>query len=379
LKRLDSIPREDGFRMPGEFERHSGTYMIWPERTDNWRLGAKPAQKVFTEVANAIGKYEPMTMVVSRAQYDNARNMLADYVKVVEMSNDDSWMRDCGATFVIDERGNKRAIDWKFNAWGGLVDGLYFPWDQDDKIAMKMAEIEQVDRYRLDDFILEGGSIHVDGEGTLITTEECLLSEGRNSHLTKEEIEKVLCDTLNLKKVLWIPNGIYNDETNGHVDNICNYVRPGEVVLAWTDDKDDPQYEISKAAYDYLSSVTDAKGRKLKIHKLYTPKPILITKEESEGVDAIDGTLPRQEGDRLAASYANYYTGNGFVALPIFNDPNDKKAIKLLEELYPDRDIIPIYAREILLGGGNIHCITQQVPAVTPQITDYKELWDNLK
>ena len=363
MKKLNTIPREDGFRMPGEFEKHSGTYMIWPERPDNWRLGAKPAQHVFTQVANAIGKFEPMTMVVSRAQYDNARNMLADYVKVVEMSNDDSWMRDCGATFVVDDKGNKRAIDWKFNAWGGLVDGLYFPWDQDDKVAMKMSEIEQVDRYRLDDFVLEGGSIHVDGEGTLITTEECLLSEGRNSHLTKEEIEDVLKKYLNVSKVLWIPNGIYNDETNGHVDNICNYVRPGVVVLAWTDDENDPQYAISKAAYDYLSNEVDAKGRKLEIHKLYTPKPILITKSESLGVDAIDGTLPRQEGDRLAASYANYYTGNGFVALPIFNDPNDQKAIDLLTRLYPGRKIIPIYAREILLGGGNIHCITQQVPA----------------
>ena len=363
MKKLDTIPREDGFRMPGEFEPHAGTYMIWPERPDNWRLGAKPAQRVFTEVANAIGKYEPITMVVSRSQYDNARNMLADYVKVVEMSNDDSWMRDCGATFVIDDKGNMRAIDWKFNAWGGLVDGLYFPWDQDDKIAMKMSELEQVDRYRLDDFILEGGSIHVDGEGTLITTEECLLSEGRNSHLTKDEIEKVLKDTLNLEKVLWIPRGIYNDETNGHVDNICNFVKPGVVVLAWTDDESDPQYEISKEAYEYLSSVTDAKGRKLEIHKLYTPKPILITKVESMGVDPIDGTLPRQEGDRLAASYANYYTGNGFIALPIFDDPNDKLAIELLQKLYPNREIVPIYAREILLGGGNIHCITQQVPA----------------
>ena len=142
MKRLESNPKQDGFRMPGEFERHSGTYMIWPERPDNWRLGAKPAQHVFTRVANAIGKYEPITMVVSRAQYDNARNMLADYVKVVEMSNDDSWMRDCGATFVIDDKGGKRAIDWKFNAWGGLVDGLYFPWDQDDKVAMKMSELE---------------------------------------------------------------------------------------------------------------------------------------------------------------------------------------------------------------------------------------------
>ena len=362
MKRLNSIPKNDGFRMPGEFERHSGTYIIWPERPDNWRLGGKPAQHVFKTVADTIGKYEPITVLVSKEQYDNARHMLADYVKVVEMSNDDSWVRDCGATFLVDDKGGKRAVDWKFNAWGGLVDGLYFPWDQDDKIAMKMCELEQVDRYRLDDFILEGGSIHVDGEGTVITTEECLLSEGRNSNLTKEEIEKVLCDYLNCSKVLWLPKGIYNDETNGHIDNICNFVKPGVVVLAWTDDENDPQYAISKAAYDYLSGETDAKGRKLEIHKMYTPKPILITKEESLGVDAVDGTLPRQEGDRLAASYVNYYTGNGFVAVPVFNDPNDKKAIDLLSQLYPDRIIEPIYAREILLGGGNIHCITQQVP-----------------
>jgi agmatine deiminase len=180
--------------------------------------------------------------------------------------------------------------------------------------------------------------------------------------MTKEEIGKVLCDYLNCEKVLWIPRGIYNDETNGHVDNMCNFVRPGVVVLAWTEDKNDPQYERSVEAYEYLSSVTDAKGRKLEIHKLLTPSPILITKEESEGVDAVDGTLPRQEGDRMAASYVNYYTGNGFVALPVFGDKNDENAIKVLGELYPDRKIEPIYAREILLGGGNIHCITQQVP-----------------
>lgn len=362
MKRLNSTPKQDGFRMPGEFEHHAGCYMIWPERPDNWRLGAKPAQQVFTKVANTIGKYEPITMIVSKNQYQNARGMLNDYVRVVEMSNDDSWCRDCGATFVINDKGDVRGVDWAFNAWGGLVDGLYFPWDQDDKIAQKMCELERVDSYRLDNFILEGGSIHVDGEGTVMATEETLLSEGRNSHMTKEEIEKTLLEYLNCEKMLWIPRGIYNDETNGHVDNICNFVKPGVVVLAWTDDENDPQYEISKEAYDYLSSQTDAKGRKLEIHKLHVPSPVLITKAESLGVDAIDGTLPRKEGDRLAASYVNYYTGNGFVAVPVFNDPKDQDAVNLLQKLYPDRKIEPIYAREILLGGGNIHCITQQLP-----------------
>lgn len=363
MKRLDTTPKHDGFRMPGEFEKHAGTYIIWPERPDNWRLGAKPAQEVFVKVAEVIGKYEPVTMVVSKAQYSNARGMLPDYVRVVEMSNDDAWIRDCGATFVVNKKGIVRGVDWTFNSWGGLVDGLYFPWDQDDKIAMKMCELERVDRYRLDDFVLEGGSIHVDGEGTLMVTEECLLSKGRNPQMSKRKIEKILCEYLNCKKVLWIPRGIYNDETNGHVDNMCNFVKPGVVVLAWTEDKNDPQYERSLEAYNYLSKQTDAKGRKLKIHKLLTPSPILITKEESLGVDAVDGTLPRQEGDRMAASYVNYYTGNGFIALPVFNGPNDELAIKKLQELYPDRVIEPIYAREILLGGGNIHCITQQLPA----------------
>ena len=185
MKKLNTIPKQDGFRMPGEFEKHSGTYIIWPERPDNWRLGGKPAQKVFTEVASVIGKYEQVTVIASRAQYSNAREMLPEYVRVVEMSNDDSWVRDCGATFLVNDNGSLRAVDWCFNAWGGLVDGLYFPWDQDDKIAQKMCELEGADRYRLDDFILEGGSIHVDGEGKVMVTEECLLSEVRISHLTR--------------------------------------------------------------------------------------------------------------------------------------------------------------------------------------------------
>ncbi|MBQ6538999.1 MAG: agmatine deiminase [Bacilli bacterium] len=361
-KRLETTPKKDGFRMPGEFEEHAGTYMIWPERPDNWRLGGKPAQKTFTEVINTIAKYEPITVVVSREQYSNALAMVDPKVRVVEMSNNDSWMRDCGATFVTDKKGNLRAIDWKFNAWGGLVDGLYFPWDQDDLVASKMAELEECDRYRLDDFILEGGSIHTDGEGTILTTEECLLSAGRNSDKTKEEIEETLKEYLNAEKVLWVKEGIYNDETNGHVDNMVQFVKPGVVVLAWTDDEKDPQYKRSHEAYEYLSNETDAKGRKLEIVKLHTPNPILITEKESEGVDSVEGTLPREVGDRLAASYVNYYVGNGFVAVPIFNDPYDKEAIKTLKELYPDRKVEPIYAREILLGGGNIHCITQQVP-----------------
>lgn len=362
MKTLDSTPKQDGFRMPGEFEPHKGVYILWPQRPDNWRNGGKPAQKAFVDVATAISQFEHVTVGVNDDQYSNARNMLPDNVEVIELSNNDSWIRDSGATFVKNDKGDLRAVDWSFNAWGGLVDGLYFPWDKDDKVAQKMAELERVDRYRLNDFVLEGGSIHVDGEGTLITTEECLLSKGRNPQLSKEQIETVLKEYLNLDKIIWLHKGIYLDETNGHVDNICNFVEPGHVALAWTDDKNDPQYEISKENLEILENATDAKGRKLKVTKLYLPKPITITKEESLGVDAVDGTLPRTEGERLAASYVNYYTANGGIIFPTFNDPNDDKAKKTLQDLYPDRNVVGVSAREILLGGGNIHCITQQIP-----------------
>lgn len=172
----------------------------------------------------------------------------------------------------------------------------------------------------------------------------------------------MLKEHLNLEKIIWLKKGIYQDETNGHVDNIANFVKPGVVALAWTDDQNDPQYEISKENLAILENATDAQGRKLKVVKLRVPKPVRITKAESEGVDAVDGTLPRTEGERLAASYINYYTANGGIIFPLFNDPMDKEAQKVLSELYPDRKVVGVPAREILLGGGNIHCITQQVP-----------------
>jgi agmatine deiminase len=347
--------------MPGEFEPHSGCWILWPERPDNWRLGGKPAQKTFTQVATAISQFEPVTVGVSPAQYLNARNMLPPQVRVVELTNNDSWIRDCGPTFVINDKGIVRGIDWDFNAWGGLDGGLYFPWDQDDLVAQKVLEMVRADRYKVQ-IVLEGGSIHVDGQGTMMATEECLLNPNRNPSLSREEIEETLKENLNVEKVIWLGRGVYNDETNGHVDNICCFIRPGVVALTWTDDVNDPQYEISADAYQRLSKAVDARGRKLEIHKIHQPNPILITREESEGVDAVAGTLPREEGDRLAGSYINFYIANGGIVMPIFDDPHDEPAKKALEQLFPERKVVGVPAREILLGGGNIHCITQQQP-----------------
>lgn len=359
---IDSTPRRDGFRMPAEWEPHAGTWMLWPERPDNWRLGAKPAQRAFTAVASAIAQFEPVTVGVNHRQYDNARNLLPPDVRVVEISNNDSWMRDCGPTFVVNGAGAVRGVNWKFNAWGGLVSGLYFPWDLDDAVPAKALEIERVDRYDAP-LILEGGSIHVDGDGTLFTTEQCLLSPSRNPDLSRAQIEQLLQEYLDIRKVIWLGEGVYNDETDGHIDNLLSPVRPGLVALAWTDDPNDPQYAISNDALQRLSKATDARGRSIQVVKVRIPAPVLITQAESEGVDAVAGTLPRQSGDRMAASYINYYTCNGGIIMPAFDDPQDGDARRVLSELYPERQVVAVPAREILLGGGNIHCITQQQPA----------------
>ena len=347
--------------MPAEFEPHAGTWMLWPQRPDNWRLGAKPAQKAFVAVATQIANFEPVTVGANPDQYANARQMLPAHIRVVEIANNDAWMRDCGPTFVVNSQSDVRGVDWDFNAWGGLYNGLYFPWDLDQAVGQKVIEIERLTRYKAP-LVLEGGSIHVDGEGTCITTAECLLDPGRNPDLTKDQIESYLKEYLSVSKVLWIPRGVYNDETCGHVDNLACFIRPGVLALTWTEDRQDPQYERSVEAHEYLMTVTDATGRSLEVHKIHQPDPVTIREDEAEGVDVVTGTLPREAGDRLAASYINFYFCNGGLIMPVFGDPHDELALQALKKLMPDRQIIPVLAREILLGGGNIHCITQQQP-----------------
>ena len=356
-----STPRQDGFRMPGEFEEQKQVWMIWPERPDNWRNGGKPAQEAYADVAKAIARFEPVTMIVSNGQYANARARLPEEIRVVEMSNDDAWVRDCGPTFVINDKGVIRACDWTFNAWGGLVDGLYFPWANDDMIAQKVCELEGIDSYRTDGFVLEGGSIHVDGEGTLITTEMCLLSEGRNPHMSKEEIEDQLKEYLNLEKIIWIKDGIDPDETNGHVDDVACFVRPGEVACIWTEDSDNPFYEACQAAYKTLSEATDAKGRKLKVWKLTMPKvPTYL--QGAETIDRVENAIPRENGEICIASYMNFLIVNGGVIVPQYDDEYDALALRQVQEMFPEREVVGVRTKEVVYGGGNIHCITQHQP-----------------
>lgn len=361
--RLDSLPRLDGFAMPAEWAPQAQIWMAWPERADNWREAAGPAQAAFARVANTIAEHEPVSMVVSAAQFAQARAVLSAAVRLIEMSTNDAWMRDIGPSFVRRADGALRAVDWVFNAWGGLNGGLYQPWDADDAVAGKIAEIERVPTYRAP-FVLEGGAIHVDGEGSCLTTEECLLNPNRNPHLSRAQIEQGLRDYLGVETVIWLGAGTLHDETDGHVDNLCCFLRPGVVALAWTDDERDPQHAISRDALRRLEAARDARGRRLEVIKLPIPRhPIVMTAAEAAGVLAVPGTQPRPPGERLAASYVNFLIGNGAIVLPAFGDPHDELARAILAEQFPGRVVRQVPGREILYGGGNVHCITQQQPA----------------
>ncbi|HEX3238900.1 MAG TPA: agmatine deiminase [Solirubrobacterales bacterium] len=360
---LNSTPAADGFRMPAEFEPHDGCWMAWPERSDNWRLGAEPAQLAFAAVAAAIAESEPVTMAVSDAQFERARALLPAAVRVVEITTDDAWLRDTGPTFVVDGKGGRRGVDWQFNAWGGFEGGLYSPWERDDRVAHKVLEIEGADRYRAP-FVLEGGAVHVDGEGTVLVTEQCLLNHNRNPELSREQVEAGLRAFLGAEKVVWLGAGVFEDETDGHVDNLACFARPGVVLLTWSEDESDPQTAISRDARARLEAATDARGRRLEVVLLPTPGPLESSAEEAAGVEAAAGSKPRQGGARLAASYVNFYLANSRVVFPLLDQRHDGEAAETLRGCFPDREVVGVPAREILLGGGNIHCITQQVPRI---------------
>lgn len=361
-KLLNSTPKQDGFRMPGEHEPQDQVWLAWPIREDNWRESGLPAQEAFTAIAKAVAQVTPVTVIAQTSHVVTAHQALGDDIRVIELPYNDCWMRDIGGTYVVNDQGERRAVSWHFNAWGGDVDGLYSPWDLDDAVAPQMAAITGDDYYQAP-LILEGGSIHCDGEGTVYTTEECLLHPSRNPNLSKQDIEKHLTDYLNIEKIIWLKDGLFNDETNGHVDNLLHVIRPGVIALTWCDDENDPQYAISRAAYDVLSQNTDAKGRLIEIIKLPLPGPLYMSDAESKGLVQSHG-MERNAGERLGGSYANFLISNQAVIFPLLDVDNDAKAKQVLSEAFPDHQIIGVPTREVLLGGGNIHCITQQVPSV---------------
>ncbi|XP_024044464.1 agmatine deiminase isoform X1 [Citrus clementina] len=376
---MNGTPALHGYLMPAEWEPHSQCWMGWPERPDNWRDDALHAQTVFAKVATAISKFEPVTVCASAAQWENARSQLPENIRVIEMSMNDSWFRDTGPTIVVNKSSASSGaqapkvagIDWNFNSWGGVDDGCYRDWSLDLQVARKILSTERLPRFP-HSMVLEGGSIHVDGEGkgnilfNWILERYCS-KERRNPHLTKGQIENELKAYLGVMKIIWLPRGLFgDDDTNGHIDNMCCFSKPGVVLLSWTDDKTDPQYERSVEALTILSDATDARGRKLQIIKLHVPGPLYMTEEEAAGLNQDGEAKPRLAGTRLAASYVNFYIANGGIITPQFGDKKwDGEAVRVLSQAFPKYEVVGIErAREIVLGGGNIHCITQQQPAI---------------
>ena len=360
-----NTPRKDGFYMPAEFEPHSGTIMIFPERPGSWPYGAEPALPSFLEIWKQISESEKLFLITSQKTRQKAEILCKNLknIEILEIAQDDAWARDTAPTFVRNpESGEVRGIDWQFNAWGGTFDGLYADWKDDNALASAFCRKTGLNCYNAQHFVLEGGSVHSNGQGILMTTEACLLSQGRNPELSKKQITEILCEYLNAEHVIWLPHGIYQDETNEHVDNICAFIRPDEVVLAWTDNKNDPQYAFSASCLEILEH------EKLTVHKLPVPDvPVCVTEHDLKGYVFEAGEDVREAGERLAASYVNFYFTNHAVLLPQFggeNTASDQRAVRIMSELCPDRKIIPVPARELLLGGGNIHCLTQQIPAL---------------
>ncbi len=327
--------------MPAEWQAHQRCWMAWPCNKDLWPNGLACAQAAYAKVANAINQFEPLTMVHRPEDIDTARAYLAPAIDLLAMPLDDSWMRDIGPSFVVEGSSRKKAgINWQFNGWGKR-----FPHDNDKHVAKRLLEKLGLDC--IDSSIVnEGGAIHVDGEGTCLLTENVLLNTNRNENYSREDIETELSRCLGIEKFIWFPVGLTDDHTDGHVDQFACFFKPGSVLALTTNDKDDNNYERLQTNLEILRSSTDAKGNVLTV--------VEVTQPCAEW-DA--------NGERLGKSYINFYIANGGVIIPGYGDEaSDLAASRIIAGCFPDRQLVQVDCREIVLGGGNIHCITQQEP-----------------
>ena len=333
-------PVEDGFFMPAEWHAHKRCWMAWPCRDEIWGEGLDAARDAYAEVAKTVAEFEPVTMVANPEDVAEVSLRCGSGVAALPLAIDDSWMRDTGPTFVVDGQGGLAGIDWQFNAWGGKAE----TYDKDAALAGLLLDHLGLDRYAAP-LILEGGSIHVDGQGTLMTSEQCLLNPNRNPKLGREEIETQLREHLGVRAVIWLGEGLVDDETDGHVDNIACFVRPGVVMALTTADSEDANYAALQDNLARLRAARDAQGRELEIVEVEQPAPEVHPK-----------------GPRLARSYINFYIANGGVVMPSFEDPKDEAAFAAVSKCFPEHDVRQVPAGDIVLGGGGIHCITQQQP-----------------
>lgn len=321
--------------MPAEWAPHERTLMAWPTRPDLWGGQLEAAREEYAATANAIAAFEPLTMVCANAEeVAQARAALTTAAEVVELPIDDSWLRDCGPIFVVDGDGRRAGVHFGFNSWGGK----FTPWDRDAAVGGLLVEHVGDNCYKAP-FVLEGGAIAVDGEGTLLTTEECLLNPNRNPGMSREEIEAGLRDHLGVEAIVWLGQGLVEDrDTDGHVDMIAAFTRPGEVLLQSVE----PGAPSHERMADNRTRLTAA------------------------GLDVVDFPIlaaVEVAGEPVAVSHLNLYLCNGATIVPLAGVDTDAEALERIAAAYPDREVVGVPGRVIAFGGGGPHCITQQVPA----------------
>jgi agmatine deiminase len=348
----ERTPAELGFRMPAEWEPHEAVWIAWPHEHDDWPGKFAPIPWVYTEIVRRLHTSERVRILVDDAvgRKRAERHLTSVGVDLAEVDffnipTDRVWTRDYAPLFVTDAAGTVAVTDWGFNGWA-----KYPNWQRDDAVPARIAELLQLQRWEVHNedrrVVLEGGSIDVNGRGLLLTTEECLLSpvQARNPGLTREELERVLGDYLGVTTVLWLDRGIAGDDTHGHIDDIARFVGPRTVVAVTEENPDDPNYAPLQENLERLRGMTDQDGRPLEVHPLPMPEPLFF------------------KGQRLPASYANFYIGNRVVLVPTFNDPHDRKALAVLAKLFADRVVVGIHAADLVWGLGTLHCLTQQQP-----------------
>ncbi len=329
--------------MPAEWEKHQRTFIEWPVKDSLvWRENYQEVCEGYAKVAKAVSEFEPVTMIVNSDTQAEAEILCGTSADFLTIPHNDAWVRDNGPTFVWDEEKKLSGINWIFNAWGEK----YKPYNLDNEAAYKVLEHVNVPCLNAP-IVLEGGSIHVDGEGTLLTTEQCLLNPNRNPHLTRGKIEEVLKKYLNVSKIIWLKKGLFGDETDGHVDNVACFAKPGAILFQACYDREDPNYEITQENLDILRQATDARGRKPEVIEIRQP-PVRL-----------------YHGQRLTLSYLNFYFVNCGIILPVFGGDaaeTDRMAEQTLQKLYPGRKIVTVDGMPLIKEGGNVHCITQQMP-----------------
>jgi len=344
-------PASDGLYMPAEWTPHAACWLAWPCRSEIY-YDLAALKRATAEVAAAISKFEPVKMLAGPDLASEAAAMCGDGVEVIVQKSTDSWVRDSGPTYLVDGKGHIAGVDWMFNDWGHhpvneKIDKPNTGETYDLGMTLLWLHKQKVRRY-VAPFILEGGAFHVDGEGTLLVTEQCQFDPARNAGYSRGHLEELYRAYLGVEKVIWLGKGLEDDCTRGHVDILACFVAPGKVMLHNCTNPQDANYAVSQDAIARLSEATDAKGRSIEV--ILMPEP-----------------APKYVGNwRMDLSYINFYIANGGIVMPSFDDDADNEAWEIMSKTFPDREVVQIPSLGIFQGGGGIHCITQQQPVGTP-------------